>query len=212
MYLSGLSNFVQVLVPILKIYLRLIPEKLVELSNLIKMKTISRIRSKCKLFIESDQNANYFSNLIKYKYVGSSFSKIYSLAPARVQLNYCYTRECQGTKQFRRVISHSRVLMQGIFIPVCSVPVPVRTVCQVYFCVIMYGLFISDAFYDFVLPKPKQWTLKYRGGLAAGVHEHQEVKTKRTNSATKMMYIAVVGHALVGQYRVFWHSSSQGYF
>ena len=60
-------------------------------------------------------------------------------------------------------------------------------------------------------------TLKYRGGLAAGVHEHQEVKTKRTISATKMMYIAVVGHAsvghaLVGQYRVFWQSSSQGYF
>ena len=42
MYLSGLSNFVQVLVPILKIYLRLIPEK-----------------------FKSDQNANYLSNLIK---------------------------------------------------------------------------------------------------------------------------------------------------
>ena len=68
--------------------------------------------------IKSDQNANYFSNLIKYKQVGSSLSKIYSLAPARVQLNYCYTRECQGTKQFRRVISYSRVLMQGLFIPV----------------------------------------------------------------------------------------------
>ena len=99
MYLSGLSNFVQVLVPILKIYLRLIPEKLVELSNLIKMQTIYQIWSKCKQ-------------------VGSSYAKIYSLAPARVQLNYCYTRECQGTKQFRRVISYSRVLMQGLFIPV----------------------------------------------------------------------------------------------
>ena len=43
MYLSGLSNFVQVLVPILKIYLRLIPEKLVELSNPIKMQTIYQI-------------------------------------------------------------------------------------------------------------------------------------------------------------------------
>ena len=170
MYLSGLSNFVQVLVPILKIYLRLIPEKLVELSNLIKMQTIYQIWSKCKQ-------------------VGSSYAKIYSLAPARVQLNYCYTRECQGTKQFRRVISHSRVLMQGLFIPlglscssaghVCSVPVPVRTVCQVYFCVIMYGLFISDAFYDFVLAKPKQW--------AAWEHWNTEAAWQQVFTNTKRL-------------------------